>query len=280
MPEVRFTRGLAAEYRHLFETCKILPARTREVERIAAKLVAARERYLAVGRMQDVPWAFVAVVHSLESGADFTKHLHNGDPLSGRTARVPAGRPKRGQPPFTWEVSAADALALKQLGAATDWSLAATLYQLERYNGWGYRLYHPHVRSPYLWSGSTHYRSGKYAADGRWSETAVSRQCGAAVLLRRLAENGQIAFPGQPPAAPGARPLVVRYATRRSTDLTIAGSVENLQRWLNSVPGIFLKVDGIPGPRTSGAYRRVTGAYLPGDPRAHGKQRRVNRGSR
>ncbi len=45
--------------------------------------------------------------------------------------------------------------------------------------------------SPYLWSFSTHYQCGKYVADGRWSETAVSKQCGAAVLLRRLAEHGE-----------------------------------------------------------------------------------------
>jgi hypothetical protein len=36
---------------------------------------------------------------------------------------------------------------------------------------------------------------------------------------------------------------------------------------LNTYPGIFLKVDGITGPKTSDAYRRVTGLYLPGDPR-------------
>lgn len=28
-----------------------------------------------------------------------------------------------------------------------------------------------------------------------WSETAVSKQCGAAILLRRLAEKKEIVFP-------------------------------------------------------------------------------------
>ena len=67
----------------------------------------------------------------------------------------------RGKPPFTWEESASDALALRGLRGDTDWSLAGTLYQLEGYNGWGYRLYHQHVLSPYLWSYSNHYQSGK-----------------------------------------------------------------------------------------------------------------------
>ncbi len=42
---------------------------------------------------------------------------------------------------------------------------------------------------------------------------------------------------------------------------------EHLQRWLNTFPDLFLRVDGIPGDRTSMAYRRVTGHYLPGDSR-------------
>jgi hypothetical protein len=46
------------------------------------------------------------------------------------------------------------------------------------------------------------------------------------------------------------------------------GRVEDLQRWLNTFPGIFVKVDGVPGDRTSDAYRQVTGSFLPGDPRA------------
>src|SRR5206468_849198 len=108
--------------------------------------------------------------------------------------QVPAGRPKTGNPPFGWEESAGDALSMKGLSPQTDWSLAGTLYQLERYNGWGYRLFHPYVLSPYLWSFSNHYKSGKYVADGTWSDTAVSKQCGAVALLRRMAEHGQIEF--------------------------------------------------------------------------------------
>jgi len=78
---------------------------------------------------------------------------------------------------------------MRGLGAKTDWSLAGMLYQLEGYNGWGYRLHHPHVLTPYLWSFSNHYTSGKYVAGGTWSDIAASKQCGAAVLLRRLAGN-------------------------------------------------------------------------------------------
>jgi hypothetical protein len=43
---------------------------------------------------------------------------------------------------------------------------------------------------------------------------------------------------------------------------------ELLQKALNLFPGIFLKVDGFAGKDTSGAFHKVTGHYLKGDPRA------------
>jgi hypothetical protein len=98
---------------------------------------------------------------------------------------------------------------MRGIGSGSDWSLAGSLYQIEGYNGWGYRLYHTHVLSPYLWSYSVHYTSGKYVADGTWSDTAKSGQCGAAVLLRRMAESRQIEFPDQPAPDAATPPLIV-----------------------------------------------------------------------
>lgn len=268
MPTIRLTPALRQEYESLFNNCQIRPARATEVEKILDLVQANTARYQAVSERSELPWFFVAVVHSMESSLAFARHLHNGDPLTDRTVRVPAGRPKSGDPPFTWEHSCADALSMKGLGARTDWSLAGTLFQLERYNGWGYRRFHPHVLSPYLWSFSNHYGQGKYVSDGRWSETAVSRQCGAAVLLRRMAELGQIEFADQPLPPPGSGLLVVSHSMKKSRDPEIVSRVEDLQRWLNTFPAIFVKVDGIPGNRTSEAYKKVTGEYLPGDPRA------------
>jgi hypothetical protein len=134
----------------------------------------------------------VALIHNLEARGDFTRHLHNGDPLTARTVQVPAGRPRSGSPPFTWEESAVDALEYDGLTRVTDWSIEHLAFLFEGFNGWGYRLYHPHVKSPYLWSYSNHYTQGKYVGDGQWSETAVSRQCGAMVLLKRLQDGGHV----------------------------------------------------------------------------------------
>lgn len=266
MPSVTLTVALRREYESLFNSCTIRPARAAEVETTVANVQANRTRYEAAGTGA-IPWYFVSLIHSMESSLEFTKHLHNGDPLTARTVRVPAGRPKSGSPPFAWETSAADALALKGLGAGTDWSLAGVLYQLERYNGWGYRLHHPHVLSPYLWSFSNHYTSGKYVADGTWSDAAVSKQCGAAVLLRRMAEKGLATFRDQPPPQTNAPPLVVAYSMKKSSDPSIVDQAIQLQQWLNTFPGVFVKLDGVPGQKTSEAFRSVTGRYLPGDPR-------------
>lgn len=267
MAIVRLTPALRAEYEQLFDRCELRPERAREVDGLMARVLAGRPRYGQVEAATGVPWHFVAVTHQMEASGRFDRHLHNGDPLTARTRQVPAGRPVAGQPPFAWETSAADALGLHRLSAAVDWSLGSLLFELERYNGFGYRLHHPEVPSPYLWSFSAHYRCGKYVADGRWSDSATSSQCGAATLLRRLAERGHVAFPDRPPPAADDAPLVVRYAARRPTSATVVAQAMQLQRWLNGFPAIYVRVDGWPGQRTSDAYHQVTGHWLPGDPR-------------
>lgn len=284
MPTVALSSALRREYQALFDTCDLRPERATEVEALMRRVLAQQPRYRRVEADTGVPWCFIAVTHQMESGGRFDRHLHNGDPLTARTRQVPAGRPKTGQPPFTWEASAADALALHGLSGRSDWSLACLLYEIERYNGFGYRLHHPEVKSPYLWSYSTHYRCGKYVADGRWSDSAASAQCGAATLLRRLVERGHIAFADQPAPAEDEAPLVSAYAARRPAAAALRDEAMRLQRWLNGFAGVYVKVDGWPGEMTSDAYRRVTGHPLPGDPRSatrrpRGRQRRRAEGA-
>jgi lysozyme family protein len=268
MAGVSFTPALQAEYLDLFTQCVVLPGKAAKVDGLVDQLTSNRERYEAVGSGLDIPWFFIGVIHNMESSQSFKGHLHNGDPLTARTVQVPAGRPKMGDPPFTWEESATDALTMHGLDHMKDQSLPRLLYELESYNGWGYRLYHPHVKSPYLWSFSNQYTSGKYVADGTWSDAAGSQQCGAAVLLRRMAERKIIAFDDQPAPKLKDGPLVVGYSMKLSKDGDEVAAAKALQSWLNTHDGIWVKVDGIPGSGTSDAYRLVTGRYLPGDPRA------------
>jgi lysozyme family protein len=268
---VSFSPQLRNEYQRLFDRCAIRPARSAEVEAVVGRIQAGRPRYEKVAKQVGIPWYVVGVIHNMEASLRFDRHLHNGDPLAARTKNWPPGRPKDGNPPFTWEQSAVDALRLTGMHKWTDWSIPGMLFKLEGYNGFGYRQHHPDVLSPYLWSFSGHYASGKYVADGRWSPTAVSAQCGAAVILRRMAEKGLLA--GGPavarPAAAKAQAAKppVRYSTTRIPH------AEALQEFLNTLPGIFVKVDGAPGEKTSDAFRAVTGRYLAGDPRAAAKSK-------
>lgn len=156
------------------------------INRQSALIRRGRDRYIKVQERTGVPWMVVGVIHSLESGCNFATHLHNGDPLSAKTVRVPAGRPAQGTPPYWWEESAVDAIYLKRWQIHKGWSVMETLDRLEHYNGLGYRKYHPTVATPYLWSGTTYYEAGKYVADGKWSATAASKQVGAAPLLQAL----------------------------------------------------------------------------------------------
>jgi lysozyme family protein len=89
--------------------------------------------------------------------------------------------------------SAQDALEHDDLTNISDWSLAATMFRWELYNGWRSREEHS-INTPYLWSFSTHYTRGKFVDDDVWSSSAVSNQCGGAVMLRELVNRGEVCF--------------------------------------------------------------------------------------
>ncbi|MDZ4798499.1 MAG: hypothetical protein SGI92_10085 [Bryobacteraceae bacterium] len=255
------TPALRVEYARLFDACDIRPAKLAEVDDLATKINNNRARYEHVSAGLGItPWYFVGATHCMEASLNFKKHLHNGDPLTARTVQVPAGRPLSGNPPFDWETSADDALRLKKLQDVTDWSIPALLFRLEGYNGFGYRRLHPEVLSPYLWSYSNHYTAGKYVSDGTFDPSAVSKQCGCAVILRRMAEKGMISL-GAPEGVDEDEPMVLFSSTVESE------AARKLQRALNELPGIFLLVDGVPGEKTSDAFKKATGHFLKGDPR-------------
>lgn len=179
-------------YANLWARAQLRPERRAAATAVARRISVSSARYAsaALGRM---PWWWVGIVHNLEAGGNFTKHLHNGDPLSARTTHVPAGRPIAGSPPFTWEESARDALAMRRLGTVDDWSTPRCLYEFEAYNGFGYVA--KGINSPYVWSFTDQYARGKYVADGQFSATAVSEQCGAAAALKAMVEQNLAQLP-------------------------------------------------------------------------------------
>lgn len=175
-------------YLNLWNKAELRSERRAQARSIAESIARDRARYEAV-TVGAVPWWWVGIVHSLESGRNFRGHLHNGDTLTRRTTHIPPGRPKAGTPPFTWEESARDALELKSLQKIEAWPVERCLYEWERYNGFGY--FSRGVNSPYVWSFTTLYSKGKYVADGQYDANAVSAQCGAAAILKAMVEIDQ-----------------------------------------------------------------------------------------
>jgi len=190
------SRLLRQEYQQRFDGAKVLAARQEMVAQSVGKILGNRARYERITKSMKMPWYFLAIVHGLEADFRFDSHLHNGDPLTGRTVRVPAGRPARGAAPFSWEESAIDAIGVNGYDKWSDWSIAGMLVVWERYNGLGYRQYG--INSPYVWACTDLYAKGLYVADGRFDAKAESRQCGAVAMLKALIATGSVS----PPAGP------------------------------------------------------------------------------
>jgi lysozyme family protein len=162
----------------------------------AKSLIAAKPRYQTVEASTGVPWFVTAVIHERESGQNWFASLAQGDPLNRVSVHVPAGRG-----PFkSWEEAAIDALVncAPYLARNRDWSIGGTLTKLEQYNGLGYAA--RGVPSPYVWSGTDQYRSGKYVRDGVYDSAAVDSQPGSAgLLLAIMALDRTVSFDGKMP---------------------------------------------------------------------------------
>lgn len=182
---------LEQEYRSWFAAMELRAEHQAAAQWHLTMMRQSRARYASAGKRSGVPWYFIAAIHGLEASFNFRAHFHNGDfPLTRRTRQVPAGRPRVWLPPSDWESSTVDALRLMGFTNETDWSLPRTLYRLEAFNGFGYRrMGRP---TPYLWSFSQHYGRGKFVADGRYDPAARSQQCGTAVMLKLLANSGEL----------------------------------------------------------------------------------------
>lgn len=195
---VGFSYGaLREDYERLWDEMRIAVGMSTAVDKRVGAMAKGRPRYDQVSNATGVPWYVVAIIHEMEASLKFTTHLHNGDPLTDRTVQVPAGRPPFGVPPFEWEDSAIDALTLKQLDQVKLWSVERIAYQLEAYNGWGYRTRNTGVNTPYLWSATSNYKKGKFVRDRVFDANAVSRQVGAMALLRRLIETQNVNVPSE-----------------------------------------------------------------------------------
>jgi len=59
------------------------------VENNINKILQYKSRYQTIVEPLQIFWYFEGIIHSMESGRNFLRHLHNGDPLTGRTLIFP-----------------------------------------------------------------------------------------------------------------------------------------------------------------------------------------------
>lgn len=148
-------------------------------------IIANKERYETISHTfpNPIKWYHVALIHEMECTQNFNCYLGNGQRWNKKTTIVPTNRG-----PFkSFEEGAIDAIKFDKLDKVLDWSIGNTLYILEAFNGLGYAKYRG-INSPYIWSGSNKYQSGKYIADNVYSKNAVSTQIGIALMLHKLEE--------------------------------------------------------------------------------------------
>ncbi len=168
-------------YAGWWDRMTIKTSRVKEFEKIAARLVGFKDRYLPIEKATGVKWYHIALLHLRESNNDFSTYLGNGEPLNRITRLVPKGRG-----PFkTFEAGAIDALKIDGLNKIKDWRLEKVLYYSELYNGAGYDL--RGLPSPYLWGGTNIQKPGKYVRDGVFSGTTWDTQPGIAPILKTMA---------------------------------------------------------------------------------------------
>lgn len=182
--------------RSQWEAIKITPQFEIAVNKAVMLYQRTAQRYIVVAKIRadGVPAPVIFCLHYRESDNDFTAHLHEGSSLSHRTRYVPKGRllpPK--EPPYLWEISAEDALYACDKNLCDrmqgNWSdLAWAFNKMELYNGAGYRK--RGINSPYLYSGTQFYTSGKFVSDGHYSATAKDKQLGCLAILKRMQEKG------------------------------------------------------------------------------------------
>lgn len=176
------------DYQDLFTRSLVTmdPNRVTELGYVCGIALQNQKIYEAVSLSTTIPWPLVAAIHYRESDQNFKCHLHNGDPLTARTTHVPVGRPKQGEPPFTWTDSACDALG--DLWRPDDWYIPGCLEFLERYNGMGYQKHG--INTPYLWDYTSLYDAGLYVADGVFDPKARESRPGAVAILKSLSIKG------------------------------------------------------------------------------------------
>ena len=144
-----------------------------------------KDRYEEVSAATNMPAELIAALHWRESSGNFNTYLHQGDPLGKPAVNIPNDIPVF----YEWEEAAIHALNMQyhknrqdDLEIENDTRNPNALGSYaETYNGLGY--YNRGMPSPYVYSGTDQYTSGKYVSDGSFNQNAVDQQLGVMPML-------------------------------------------------------------------------------------------------
>lgn len=168
-----------------------------EVQKFADTYEKNKEIYIALSKETNIPPELIAVIHYRESAPDyfngtFQVYLHNGEQLGNKTQLVPQDLLF-----YDFDTAAKDALDRKRSCAdkyhvtVESADLVGMMCYLEEYNGAGYYK-NGHI-SPYSYSGTNLYVSGKYVEEenegGKYNEEVVDHQVGSYLLLNAILEE-------------------------------------------------------------------------------------------
>lgn len=163
-----------------------------EIQFPAIQILNRRGRYAVFETDLGVPWYIIGCIHYRESSFNFKTWLCNGDHLFDsdgkgmQTIHVPGGL----GPVQSWEEGAK--LSFKHVGWNSEhkWDIVNALIACEKYNGLGYRILRANNGcSPYLWSMTNYYTSGKFGSDGKFDSKLIDKQAGIAAILWYLARK-------------------------------------------------------------------------------------------
>ena len=173
--------ALTAQNQHRWAVAKPTITLVPKFGAVASRLCSsmARNAYQKVTDITTVPWYVIAVIHERECTQNWADSIAQGDSWDRPSKHEPAGR----GPFSSWQNAAVDALVNCAPFAAKwhDWSAGGTLTLLEQYNGLGYAM--RNLPSPYIWSGTDQYKSGKFTRDHYYDPGVVDEQLGCAGLL-------------------------------------------------------------------------------------------------
>lgn len=242
--------SLSGEYLTLLARMKI--TRGDDAMARAREILPLKPRYAAVAAKIGEPGAIVVLMalNERESSSSMATYLGNGQRLTRFTTIVPKGRG-----PFqSWEAGAEDALHLDHLDDVKDWCWARACYEQELFNGFGYRSRGLHT--PYLWSGTNVYSSGKFISDGVFDASVKDSQLGTIPVMLALVElDKSLDLPGWPAASPWpSMPIPSPHPASPSAEDTV-WLQESLNTLLQGKIDTPLLDDGSYGRLTAGAVR-------------------------